>query len=48
MFEPFFTTKSRGTGLGMAISRQVVECGANAGMTVIVRLPVGQSPAKDA
>jgi len=50
MFEPFFTTKSRGTGLGMAISRQVVEahdgeiaveCGANSGTTVIVTLPFG-------
>jgi len=50
MFEPFFTTKSRGTGLGMAISLQVVEahdgeiaveCGAKAGTTVTVRLPPG-------
>jgi len=51
MFEPFYTTKSRGTGLGMAISRQVVEahdgeivveCGASGGTTVIVRLPSNQ------
>jgi two-component system NtrC family sensor kinase len=50
VFEPFFTTKSRGSGLGMAISRQVVEahrgeisvdCPPRGGTTVTVRLPAG-------
>ena len=53
VFEPFFTTKSRGTGLGMAISRQVVEahrgeisvdCPPRGGTTVTVRLPAGSWP----
>jgi len=37
IFEPFFTTKPKGTGLGMAIARRLVE--AHNGMIV-----VGHSP----
>jgi PAS domain S-box-containing protein len=37
IFEPFFTTKTKGTGLGMAIARRIVE--AHAG-----RLVVGDNP----
>ena len=50
IFEPFFTTKSRGTGLGMAVAKQVVDahdgeiavdCPPHGGTTVTVRLPAG-------
>jgi PAS domain S-box-containing protein len=48
IFEPFFTTRSRGTGLGMAVAKQVtdahngeiaVDCPPRGGTTVTVRLP---------
>ncbi len=49
IFEPFFTTKSKGTGLGMPISRQIVDAHLGnievrsvkgEGTTVVVSLPV--------
>ncbi len=48
VFEPFFTTKTRGTGLGMAIARRVVETHggrirvgdrAGAGAEIVISLP---------
>jgi signal transduction histidine kinase len=41
IFEPFFTTKTKGTGLGMAIARRIVE--AHGG-----RIAVGEDPSSGA
>ncbi|HTF37890.1 MAG TPA: ATP-binding protein, partial [Blastocatellia bacterium] len=49
LFEPFYTTKEKGTGLGMAIAKQIAELHsgdlsvtsqAGSGTTVTVRLPL--------
>ena len=52
IFEPFFTTKTKGTGLGMAIARRIVEAHrgqiqvgecSSRGTTIIVTLPRGNA-----
>src|SRR4029077_1285947 len=53
IFEPFFTTRPHGTGLGLAVARQIVEAhggrlevgeGAGGGARFTVRLPAAASP----
>ena len=48
IFDPFFTTKTKGTGLGMAIAKRIVEAhggqiavgsGSNPGAEILVTLP---------
>ena len=54
IFEPFFTTKPRGTGLGLAVTRRIIEehkgdiraeSQPGKGTTFIIRLPAGAVPA---
>ena len=54
IFEPYFTTKAKGTGLGLIISRQIVEdhrgrirvtSKAGVGTTVEIQLPAAAAPA---
>jgi signal transduction histidine kinase len=53
VFEPFYTTKTKGTGLGMAISRRLVEAhggrievgeSSGPGAEIVITLPVAKPP----
>jgi signal transduction histidine kinase len=52
VFEPFYTTKTDGTGLGLAVTKRIIEnhdgtlsieSEPGAGATVVVRLPMSVS-----
>ena len=56
IFEPFVTTKERGTGLGLAVSRRIVDQhnglliaknGANGGAVFVIELPIASETDSD-